>query len=755
MKQHWQRLRGVDRGALLRNVDRRSVLIGGGVGVGLVLAWAVWPRTYLPNLTAAAGETVYGAWLKLGTDGHVTVAVPQAEMGQGVYTALPQILADELGADWRTVAVEPAPLNPLYANPLGAATLFEVALGGLPEQLQRTHAARTALMLTGGSSSVRNFEEPLRRAGAAARVLLCRAAARKWGTDWRACATADGFVVHGNQKLRFGELAEAAAEESLPEDLPMRGGETNRLYGEPLPRLDAPAKIDGSANFAGDIRLPNMVFASIRHGPMAESKLVRADETKANSVHGMRSIVKTDRWIAAVGDTWWAAERALELMKPRFETPGEPVNSDSIAGALTKALDGDGTRIASEGDLSAAFRDARVVNAEYRVGLALHAPLEPMTATASYQDGRLSVWMPTQAPGLARAAAARAAEIAEGNVTIHPMLGGGSFGAKLEHQVAGEAALLSKQFGRPVQLTWSRAEDFRHDRFRPAAAARMTGRLTRTAVTGWLAKIAVPSTGRELAKRLLGGDPVVAASLAWPGGGDASAVEGARPRYRIPNYAIDHHPAEIGVPTGYWRSASHSYTCFFTECFLDELAHVAETEAVSFRIAMLGGEPRLARCLSTVAQLGGWQGGVPGSGQGIACHAFRGSYIALMAEASVGSDRRVKVERLVAAVDCGRVVNPELVRQQIEGGLIFGMAAALGASTGFTENVADVNGIADLALPTLADTPDITVELIASESDPGGVEELAVPVAAPAIANALQAATGFRFRTLPLLSDLT
>ena len=230
-------------------------------------------------------------------------------------------------------------------------------------------------------------------------------------------------------------------------------------------------------------------------------------------------------------------------------------------------------------------------------------------------------------------------------------------------------------------------------------------------------------------------------------------MAGALPPYAIPNHAIDHHPAAIGVPTGYWRSGAHSYTCFFTESFVDELAHVAGQDALSFRMAMLGQEPRLARCLQTAAQLGGWQGGQPGSGQGIACHAFRGAYIAVMAEARL-EGRRVRVERLVAAVDCGRVVNPDLVTQQIEGGLLFGMAAAVAGSTGFTENVADARGIADLGLPTLADAPDITVEILRNAADPGGVSELAVPPVAPAIANALQAASGVRFRTLPLLSDV-
>lgn len=734
-------------------IDRRTLLIGGGAGLGLLVAWAVWPRTYAPNLTADPGESLFGAWIKIGTDGHVTVAVPQCEEGQGVYTALPQIVADELGADWKLVGVEPAPLNPLYANPLAAETLFAAAFGRLPEGMRASHVRRSGLMLTGGSTSVRNFEDDLRRAGAAVRALLCKAAARRWNVDWEACATAGGMVIHGGQRLGFGALAAEAAEESVPDDVPLRSGDAGRLYGQPLPRLDAPAKVDGTAMFAGDVRLPDMVYASIRQGPTGDTALARIDRAEADKVPGMLAVVTTDKWVATVASNWWAADRALDAMRPRFRTPDPVVNSDSIETALGTAFDADGARMASTGNLAADFAGARVVTAEYRVGLALHAPLEPMTCTAHLSGGRLQLWLPTQAPGLARAAAARGAGLGGSDVVVHPMLAGGSFGARLEQDAAAQAALLAVRIGRPVQLVWPRGEEFRHDRYRAAAAGRLTAKLDdKGRITGWLAKVAAPPTGQELAERLLGGDLLARAGLAVAGG-DALAIEGAVPPYAIPNLAVDHHPAEIGIPTGYWRSGAHSYTCFFTESFVDELAHVAQQEAVSFRMAMLAQQPRLARCLQMAAQLGGWQGGVPGSGQGIACHSLRGSHIAVLVEASLTGDRRVKVERLVAAVDCGRVVNPDLVRQQIEGGLIFGMAATTGCATGFTENVADVRRLGELMLPTLADCPDITVEILASDAAPGGVSELAVPPVAPAIANALQAATGVRFRRLPLLSD--
>lgn len=732
-------------------IDRRTLLIGGGAGVGLLLAWAVWPRDYRPNLTPAKGEHVFNAWLKIGEDGHIAVAVPQAEHGQGVYTTLPQILADELGADWRTIAVEPAPLNPLYANPLAADELFAGVFDALPGGFRRAHARRTALVLTAGSTSVRMFGDQLAEAGAAARVLLCKAAAKRWGVAWQACGTTAGFVVHGGDRLRFGELAALAADESLPSDVPRRNGSGNRLLGQSLPRLDTPSKVDGSANFAGDVRLPDMVYAAIRQGPVGDSRLVRTDRAAADRIRGVVEVVENPGWVAAIGTNWFAANRALDALAPRFVTKGPIVNSESIAAALDSAFEGRGERMAAAGDLSSVFRGADLITAEYRVGLAVHAPIETMTATAHFHDGRLELWLPTQAPALARTAAAATLGIGENKVLVHPMQIGGSFGANLEHLVAEQAALLSQRLKRPVQLVWSRSEDLLHDRYRAAAAAKMSARLDANGrLLGWQAKIAAPRTGRELAQRLIGGDPAIAAALALPATGDAYAVAGAAPFYGVPHFAVDHYPADIGVPTGHWRSGAHSYTAFFTECFIDELAHSAGTEALSFRIAMLGDNARLARCLSTAASLGGWGGGVAGSGQGIACHSFRGSHIAVLAEAHLDERQRPRVDRLVAAIDCGRTVNPDVVRQQIEGGLIFGVAQATGAATGFTEDLADARGFRDLDLPRLADCPDITVELIASDADPGGVGELAVPPVAPAIANALQSATGARIRSLPL-----
>ena len=373
-------------------ITRRNLLISGGVGVGLVVAWAAWPRTYRATLPAAPGETVFGPFLKIARDGQVIVAVPQAETGQGSYTALAQIVADELGADWRTVGVEAAPVSPLYANPLAADALFAGAFDRVPDGVRSEHWTRSATMLTAASTSIRRFEAPLREAGAAARVLLAKAAAARWDADWQACETADGFVVLGDKKLRFGELAEAAAGYDLPPDLPFRIGDEGRLTGTSLPRLDVPAKVDGSANFTADIRLPDMVFASIRHGPLATSRLVSCDKAAADRVRGVVAVVESRHWVAAVANSWWAANRGVEALAPRFASDDPLPDGGAIARALDEAIAGEGGyRAAERGDVAAAFRGARVIQADYAAGPALHAAIETPAATAQWEDGRLEL----------------------------------------------------------------------------------------------------------------------------------------------------------------------------------------------------------------------------------------------------------------------------------------------------------------------------------------------------------------------------
>ncbi|MBK6491188.1 MAG: xanthine dehydrogenase family protein molybdopterin-binding subunit [Sphingomonadales bacterium] len=720
--------------------SRRSLLAGAAIGGGLAIGWALWPRAYPPNLVAAEGERIFNAWLKIGTDGHVTVVVPQVEMGQGSYTVIPQIIADELGADWRTIAVEPAPLSPAYANTVFADEWHE---GWWPKE---------KVQATGGSSTVRGYEFVARQAGAAARALLCKAAAKRWDADWLACDTEGGFVTRGDDRLRFGELVEDAARMSLPKDIPLRTGNgVDRLSGRGMNRLDIPAKLDGSANFAADIRLPDMVYASIRQGPLGDSILKSVDKAAADRIFGVLEIVEHERWVAAIATNWWAANRALDAMHPRFFNRDSFSGDRSIDRALVNALGVEGTRVAEAGDVDAALENARVSTAEYSVGLAPHAAIEPLSATATLVDGRLQLWIATQLPGLARDAAARAIGIDPEDVTIHPMLVGGSFGRKYEVEIAGQVAILALKIKRPVQLTWSRAEDLMHEPFRPAARARMTARLGRAGhIDAWLAQIAAPNGLGEMRSRTMGGHSADAARRHHAGKAHLHAVEGAAPSYTIENFGINHHPADIGVPTGPWRGRAHSYTAFFNECFIDELSRESGVEPFSFRMAMLGGNPRLALCLSKVATKGGWEGGGQGTGQGLACHAMAGSQIAVLAEAQLDDSQRIRVTRLVAVADIGRVINPDIARQQIEGGLLFGMAAATGNAVHITRGVAGPLRLRELGLPKLGDMPEISVELVASNAAPGGAGELGVPAVAPAIANAIFAGSGRRIRNLPL-----
>jgi isoquinoline 1-oxidoreductase beta subunit len=733
-----------DRGP---GVTRRRLLVTGGLGVGLVVAWAAWPRRYAPNLVAGRGEHVYNAFLKIGEDGRVVVAVPQAETGQGVYTTLPQIVADELGADWRTVGVEAAPINPLYANRLFVEELAGAIAPGL-QSVADVFATRSATMVTAGSTSLRMFERPLREAAAAARVRLCKAAAGRWDVDWESCETEAGFVVHADKRLRFGALAADAAGLEAPDPAPLRTGERGRVAGQSVPRLDTPAKLDGSVNFAADIRLPNMVFAAMRQGPVGATRYAgAADKAAAERVRGVSHVVETPEWVAAVASTSWAAERALEVMRPRFETRGALAGDAMIAERLHAAFDEEGVAILRRGEPDEALAGAGLYTASYGVAAAAHASLEPMTATASWSDGNLSLWLPTVAPEAVRQVAAQRLNLSPGRITIHPTMIGGGFGRGTQPDAAVQAGWLARELKRPVQLFWSRAETILRDRFRPPARARLTGKVAGGRLHALLARIAAPNYGRIVAEALTPHTPFARELAGWSA--DGFAVAGAETPYRIDHLTVRHHPTELPVPIGYWRSGPRSYTCFFTESFVDEVARAGGAEPFSFRMGVLGGEPRLARCLSTAAALGGWQGGELGTGQGLAVHAAHGSFIAVLVEARAEAGR-IRCERMVAVADVGRMIHPDIVRQQIEGGLIFGLAGATGCAPGFEAGLTRARRLADLNLPRLADSPEITVELLPSNEEPGGASELAVPPVAPALANALYAANGRRYRDLPL-----
>jgi len=746
-------------------LNRRKFLIGGGALGGLLVAWAVWPRRYEPNVAATENEQVFGAFLKIAEDGQVTVVVPQSEMGQGVYTILPQILADELGADWRTVAVEPAPINPLYSNiPLAeqwAETLLPTGSEKLAENavvrwVAQNVAIREQFMITADSTSIPAFAASFREAGAAARVLLTKAAATRWDVAWEACAVENGIISNGEKNLRFGELVRDAASQSLPDPVPLRTAGAGSLIGQDVPRLDLPSKLDGSANFAGDVRLPDMVYAAIRQGPIGETRLKSFNRAGAGKITGFIDVVKGDKWIATVATNWWAANRALDKISPIFETRGFMAESDRIDALLNEALeDGPGTRFLSRGETKGAFTGENLFRARYHANAALHAPIETRTATAEYKDGGLELWMATQAPVAAVQAAARALDIRQDRVTLYPMLSGGSFDRNLDNEIAAQVALIAKQMGRPVQLVWSRAEDIMHDHCRAPSQARFDAAMAKAGrVEAMQIKIAAPPSAREQAKRLFDGMDGIEAMRASIGETDSKAIAGLDIPYDIPNLTVDHHSAFVGVPTGNWRSNAHSSNVFYLESFIDELAGKAGVEPLSFRMQMMNNAPRLARCLTSVAAMAGWDGGLDRSGQGIACHSMRGGHIAVIASASRGGSG-LEVRRISASVDIGRIIHPDIARQQIEGGIIFGLAMALGSATRFEKGLPTAKRLSDLSLPRLAEIPPIQIEFVRSEEEPAGYEELGVPAVAPAVANALYSATGVRLRQLPLFGEVS
>lgn len=705
-------------------LTRRGLMIGGGAGVGLVLAWSLWPRAYPVTLTAEPTETLFGGFLKIRADGAVTIVSPEADMGQGNTTLFAQLLADELGADWQTIGLEAAPPNPLYGAatpPLDWTALAPDGLDGLIH--------KPPIQITTEAFDPVRFERQARDAGATARALLCKAAARRWDADWRACDTTEGFVFLGAQRLRFGQLAEAAAGETLDEAAPLRTGPTGRLMGKRLARIDAPSKADGSANFTADVRLPNMVFAAIRR---TEKHLSAAQIAKAENRSDVLRLLQQPGWTAAIARTWWAANAALDTVLP----PHRPrALAEPIAQALDDALARDGDDIASRGDVAECFADTALIRADYDTAPSLHGSAETLSATAVLRDGQLELWLPTQAPEIARQRAAAAAGMDPKRIIIHAVQIGGSFGRAHEQDAVEQAAFLATQIEAPVQLCWSRREDTAEGPPGPPAKVRMIARLGPGGqVLGLRARIAAPAALAETRSRLLDGMTAEQARLAHRAQVEADSVSGAFPPYAIPHVSIVHHPADIGLPSGKLRGGADRITVFAREVFMDELAAQSGVDPFSFRIAMLGGSPRLAACLTRVTALGGWEGGVAGSQQGLACHAMHGSHIAVLAEAHMSEAQEPRVTRITAVADIGRIVNPDIALQQIEGGLLFGLAQMLGRQSGVR----------------ISDTPVIHVEILPSRSRSGAMGEIGVTAIAPAVANALWAGSARRFRSLPL-----
>ena len=767
---------------------RTWLLSAAAAGGALLVGWsALPPRARLGGrelLPAEDGEVTLNGWIKIARDGAVRLAMPRSEMGQGVHTALATLVAEELDIPLERVQPVEAGRDAIYGNV--AAFVATLPLHPRDERPgHRTHAARAGrwfvaklarelgVNLTGGSSSVADAWLPLRLAAATARAQLVGAASLRWRYPKEEIVVRDGLLTHPiGYHAHFGMLAAAAAT-MPPGEVRLKPREAWTLIGRSTPRLDVPAKSDGSAVFGLDVRPLDppgaLLFAAVRMCPMlggAPQRITNEDEVLRRP--GVLRLVRlppaagSTAGVAVVGVTSWHARQAVDALLVEWQPPpAGTADSAAIETALERqarealARDG-GFTFHARGDARSAEAEAlaaggRLYEATFRAPYLAHAALEPLNCTAQLRDGRLTLWAPTQVPSAARAAAARAAGLPEEAVTLHVTLLGGGFGRRLEVDVIPQAVAVAQETGgRPVQLLWSREEDFAHDFYRPAAVAVM--------------RAALGADGRPLAWRVVSaGDAVLprwlartlpALSMRWDPP-DKSTAEGLYDQaYDVPHQRFAHVATESGVPVGMWRSVGHSHNAFFMEAFVDELAQAAQQDPVAFRLALLTDDPRHAAVLRLAADKAGWgRPPPPGHALGVALHESFGSIVALVLEVSLGAppgDGRPRVHRAVCAIDCGTVVNPGIVEQQLEGAIVFGLSAALHGRIDIEGGVVRQKNFGDYRLLGLADTPAIETHIVPSVAPPTGVGEPGVPPVAPALANALFALTGRRWRELPL-----
>jgi len=754
-----------------RNKWRRRFLITAGIAGGALAigAWRFYRRrdrlTAPEGLEPGANEAVLTGWIKIGTDGSVVVQVPRQEMGQGITTALPMLVAEELDADPATVRFEQAMIDPLYANATMLGDGVPVRpddtgwLAAIVRLTQYKLGEALGVQATGGSSSVRDAWQPMRRAGAAARAMLVSVAAARFGVAASECTVEQGVVEHkpSGKRAGFGELALDAAKLAVPQDAPLKDRAGYRLLGRPQARLDIPAKVDGSAQFGIDVRLPGMLYAAIAQSPAFGGSVKSFDDAKARNRRGVRSVhalpatSTSAAAVAVVAEHYWQARSALDLVDIAWDGGENAAHDTRTQSDRYRELlgRGDARVYDSAGDVEPAFAQAaKTVSADYFAPYLAHATMEPINCTALVRkDGSCEVWVGSQAPTLVRWYAAKAAEIDSSRVSVHiPYLGGG-FGRRAEMDVVMQAVMVARRVpGTPVQLIWSREEDMQHDVYRPMAAARFSAALDSAGgISGWRNRIVGQSCTGGLTARLM---PAAASDLMK----DKTTSEGAFDLpYRLPNRRVEHVLTHEPVPVGYWRSVGHSYNAFFSESFLDECAHAAGRDPYAYRRALLAQAPRHRRVLEVVAEKAGW-GAPPAKGRarGIALAESFHSIVAQVAEVEVVGNTP-KVRRVVCAIDCGFAVNPDTVAAQMESGIIYGLSAALYGEITVRNGRVEQGNFPDYEMVRLAETPEIEVHIVESGTEHlGGVGEPGTPPVAPAVCNAIFAAIGKRVRSLPI-----
>jgi CO/xanthine dehydrogenase Mo-binding subunit len=715
------------------------VAFGGGLVVGCVLPTG-------RALAATDGRRI-GAWIQVGQDGSVTIFVEEAEMGQGVFTSLPALVAEDLEVEWKDVRVAPVPLE---GEPRSVATV--------------------------GSSSVRKSWDPLRQAGAAAREMLLAAAAASWNVPPVECSAEGGRIWHRRtgRALPYSQLVDRAAALPVPNSPRLKSRRDFRLIGKPLPRLDIPEKVNGTAVFGIDVVRPDMLRAAVVTSPVFGGSLAACDEDAALAVSGVRAVVTIPGGVAVAADHYWQAKKGLDALAPAFQGGNQAESTVDYAALLRSELETPGLLVDQSGEAQEASPSTeQTVEAVYEVPFLAHATMEPMNCTAHVSDGACEIWAPTQGPSKLRADAAEALGIPQERIRVHTTLMGGGFGRRFESDFGIQAVLVSRATGRPVQVIWSREEDMRHGYYRGAYAAKLRATVDSDgAPVAWIHHVAgpwwdargAPSWLRESVaqlQRCLGSglipdstpDAVKYRFPSWVrDGSDGLAVGGATPlAYRTSSHRVEFTPVDTAVPVGWWRSVGSSQNGFFIESFVDELADAAERDPYEYRRDLLVDQERARNVLDRAAEASGWGQKLPARhGRGIALYYFAKTWVCEVVEASVEASGAPKVHRVTCVVDCGQVVNPDTLRAQMEGSIIFGLSAALHGGIHVEGGAVVEADFHDVRLMRLAETPAIEVHILESDAPIGGGGEPGTPPVAPALANAIFAATGVRIRRLPI-----